>query len=137
MKDSLLDFPVIGDQRGSLVALEQFKNIPFEIKRVYYIYGNKHKKARGFHAHYDLQQVLICVSGSCKVIVDNGKDRKEYKLDKPNQGLIVDRYIWREMYDFSDDCVLFVLASDYYDENDYIRNYEEYLIAVNKLKRRG
>ena len=130
MNDFLLDFPTISDQRGSLVALEQFKNIPFEIKRVYYIHGTKQKEARGFHAHLELQQVLICVSGSCKVIEDDGKERKEYTLNKPNQGLFVDRYIWREMFDFSDDCVLLVLASEYYDENDYIRSYEDFLKVI-------
>lgn len=134
MKESLLEFPIIDDQRGALVSLEQLKNIPFEIKRVYYIYGTKHNEARGFHAHLDLQQVLICVSGSCKVIVDNGIERKEYELNKPNQGLLIERIIWREMLDFSDDCVLVVLASDYYNESDYIRNYEDFLTAVNKYK---
>ena len=135
MNNSILDFPTISDQRGTLVALEQYKNIPFEIKRVYYIYGTNHKETRGFHAHLELQQVLICVSGSCKIIMDNGKERKEYKLNKPNQGLFIDRCFWREMFDFSDDCVLVVLASDYYDENDYIRSYEDFLIAVNKYTR--
>ena len=89
----------------------------------------KHNEARGFHAHLDLQQVLICVSGSCKVIVDNGIERKEYELNKPNQGLLIERIIWREMLDFSDDCVLVVLASDYYNESDYIRNYEDFLTS--------
>ena len=133
MDDSIIDFPIISDQRGSLIALEQFKDIPFEIKRVYYIFGTKHNQARGFHAHFNLEQVLICVKGSCKVIIDNGKQNKGYYLNKPNQGLFIGRYTWREMSDFSDDCVLLVLASNYYDESDYIRKYEDFLLEVNKV----
>ena len=129
----LIDFVTIGDDRGVLVALEQFKNIPFGIKRIYYIYGNKQNLARGFHAHKELQQVLICVSGSCNVILDNGIEKYKYHLNKPNQGLLVDRLIWREMNDFSEDCILLVLASHYYDENDYIRDYEEYIEKVKGL----
>ncbi|WP_449621674.1 sugar 3,4-ketoisomerase [Robertmurraya sp. Marseille-Q9965] len=132
MNTALLDFQIISDQRGSLVALEQLRHIPFEIKRVYYIYGTNHKEKRGFHAHLQLQQVLICVSGSCKIIMDDGKNRKEYILNKPNHGLFIDKFIWREMIDFSDDCVLLVLASDFYDELDYIRNYEEFIKTISK-----
>ena len=126
----------MGDERGSLVSLEQFQNIPFEIKRVYYIYGNEDNLARGFHAHKDLQQLLICVSGSCKVILDNAKEKYEYQLNRPNQGLFVDKFIWREMHDFSKDCVLLVLASNYYDPNDYIRKYENFLIEANRVNAR-
>lgn len=133
MKDVLIDFFAIEDDRGALVALEQFKNIPFEIKRVYYIYGNKKNLARGFHAHRDLQQILICVSGSCNVILDNGKEKHKYILNKPNQGLLVNKVIWREMLEFSDDCIILVLASNYYDENDYIRDYDKFMETANRV----
>lgn len=126
MKVTLLDFSVISDNRGSLVALEQNKNIPFEIKRVYYIFNTKKDVRRGFHAHKELQQVLIAVSGSCKVLLDDGKESVEVELNSPAKGLFVDKLIWREMYDFSEDCVLLVLASEFYIEKDYIRNYDEF-----------
>ena len=126
MKKQLNSFEVIGDTRGFLISLEAQRNIPFDIKRVYYIYGTN-EQPRGFHAHRELQQMLVCVSGSCRVLLDNGKIKKEYDLLNPNEGLFVDKLIWHEMYDFSKDCVLMVLASDYYDENDYIREYKEFL----------
>ena len=127
MDNCLVDFSVIGDKRGSLVSLEALKNIPFEIKRVYYIFNASSDLPRGFHAHKELQQVLICTSGSCKVILDDGQKKDEYLLNKSSQGLVVDKMKWREMHDFSDDCVLMVLASDYYNEEDYIRDYGEFL----------
>jgi len=123
----LLDLGVIGDERGALVSLESNKNIPFDIKRVYYIYGNKGDVARGFHAHKALKQVAVCVSGSCRFVLDDGEEKVEVILDKPDKGLKIEEGIWREMYDFSDDCVLMVLASDFYSESDYIRNYSEFL----------
>lgn len=120
-------FPVIGDSRGNLVSLEAFKNIPFAIKRIYYLYDLHHDTPRGFHAHKVLQQVLICVKGSCTVLLDNGKEKQQVHLNQPNMGLFVDRMFWREMHNFSQDCVLMVIASDYYKETDYIRNYEDFL----------
>lgn len=127
MEVKILDFSVISDDRGSLVALEQNKNIPFEIKRVYYIYNTSKDVKRGFHAHKELQQVLIAVNGSCKVLLDNGKESVEVELNSPDKGLFVDKLIWHEMYDFSDDLVLMVLASDYYNEDDYLRSYDSFL----------
>lgn len=121
-----MKFQVIGDERGSLISLEAMKNIPFNIKRVYYIYGADPKLPRGFHAHKKLQQVLVCVSGSCKVILDYGHVKSEHILDKPDKGLFVEKMIWREMHSFSEDCVLMVFASEYYNENDYLRDYEEF-----------
>ncbi len=121
------DFPILGDDRGSLVALEGNKNIPFELKRVYYIFGTEEGVPRGFHAHKDLQQVAIAVSGSCRMLLDDGKNREWTDLDSPNKGVLIDTLVWHEMHDFSDDCVLLVLASDYYFESDYIRNYDEFL----------
>lgn len=121
-----IDFPALGDERGSLVALEAEKSVPFAIKRVYYIFGTKNDVARGFHAHKKLQQVAICVTGKCRMVLDNGQERKETWLDSPNKGLVIGDLVWREMHDFSDDCVLLVLASEHYDESDYIRDYNEF-----------
>jgi len=107
------------------------KSVPFDIKRVYYIFGTKEGVSRGFHAHRNLKQVAICVTGSCRFVLDNDKQREEVVLDKSTIGLLIDNLTWREMYDFSPDCVLMVLASEYYDESDYIRDYQEFLKAVN------
>ncbi|STQ91844.1 sugar 3,4-ketoisomerase [Iodobacter fluviatilis] len=115
-----------GDERGSLVSLEEQKNIPFPIKRVYYLFGTKEGVRRGFHAHKTLKQVAISLRGSCRFLLDDGKEKIELLLDNPAQGLLIESMIWREMYDFSDDCVLLVLTDDYYDESDYIRSYEEF-----------
>lgn len=123
----LIEFTNHQDNRGSLVALESFKNIPFDIKRVYYIFKNKTDVVRGKHAHKKLKQVYIAVSGSCKVSFSDGKTEKVYTLNKPDIGIVIDEIIWRELYDFSPDCVLMVLADDLYDESDCIRNYEEFL----------
>jgi dTDP-4-dehydrorhamnose 3,5-epimerase-like enzyme len=127
MINSLLSFSVIGDARGNLVSLEELNNIPFPIKRVYYLYDLQKDLPRGFHAHKELQQVLICLKGSCNVVLDDGVNTREFHLDQPHIGQFVDRMIWHEMEDFTNDCVLMVLASNYYDENDYIRNYYEFL----------
>ena len=119
-----------GDERGQLVALEEFKDIPFEIKRVYYMYDTGEGIHRGFHAHKTLKQILICIHGSCKVLLDNGEEKKIVSLEKPYEGLYIAHNMWREMYDFSPDAVLMVLASEYYDESDYIRDYDEFLNSV-------
>ena len=119
-----------GDERGQLIALEEFKDIPFRIKRVYYMYDTADGVTRGYHAHKGLQQILICIYGSCKIRLDNGKEKKVVPLEKPYEGLYVANNMWREMFDFSSDAVLMVLASEVYDENDYIRNYDEFLNYV-------
>lgn len=120
-----------GDKRGQLVALEEFKDIPFKIKRVYYLYDTLTDVTRGFHAHKSLEQILICVHGSCKIRLDNGKEKKIVPLEKPYEGLYVSNAMWREMFDFSSDAVLMVLASELYDESDYIRDYDEFLKFAN------
>lgn len=125
----LIEFDQLGDARGGLISLEENKNIPFDIKRVYYIFDTKDGVARGFHAHKDLRQVAICVKGSCQFILDDGIERESVILNKPNIGLFISSMMWREMHDFSEDCVLMVLASNYYDEADYIRSYDEFLTA--------
>ncbi len=122
-----IDLQALGDDRGSLVALEENKDIPFEIKRVYYIFGTKSGVVRGLHAHKALKQIAICVTGQCKFIIDNGSEKQEVIMDSPTKGLVIEKMQWREMHDFSDDCVLLVLASEHYDETDYIRDYEEFL----------
>ena len=121
-----------GDDRGQLVALEEFKDIPFEIKRVYYMYDTGEGIHRGFHAHRSLEQILICIHGSCKVLLDNGTEKKVISLEKPYEGLYIANDMWREMYDFSSDAVLLVLASDFYKEEDYIRDYDVFLKEVGK-----
>lgn len=129
---NLIEFTNLGDDRGSLVSLESSKNIPFDIKRVYYIFGADADKPRGFHAHKNLQQVVICVAGKCRMVLDNGYQKEEVWLDSPTEGLLISNNIWREMHDFSKDCVLLVLASNYYDESDYIREYNEFLRNAHK-----
>lgn len=124
---TFLEFKSNGDDRGSLVALESYINIPFDIKRVYYIFDTKADVIRGLHAHKNLSQVMVCLKGSCRVALDNGSRKEHVVLNSPNQGLLIESIIWREMHDFSADCVLLVLASEHYDESDYIRDYDEFL----------
>lgn len=119
-----------GDERGQLISLEEFKDIPFTIKRVYYMYDTKEGIVRGQHAHKSLQQILVCIHGSCKILLDNGKEQKVIPLEKPYEGLYVANNMWREMFDFSIDAVLLVFASELYDETDYIRDYDEFLKIV-------
>lgn len=121
-----------GDDRGQLVAIEEYKDIPFEIKRVYFMYDTDTKVTRGFHAHKSLEQILFCVHGSCKVRLDNGVEKKIVSLERPYEGLYISASMWREMYDFSEDAVLMVLASELYNESDYIRDYDEFKKYVNK-----
>lgn len=125
-------FPIKGDDRGSLIALETGKIIPFEIKRVYYIFDTKSGVRRGKHAHHKLEQVLICIRGECKILLDDGRGEWIVVLKSPDHGLYIKDLIWHEMYDFSDDCVLMVLASDFYHEEDYIRDYVTFLHKVRK-----
>ncbi|WP_029889314.1 sugar 3,4-ketoisomerase [Polycyclovorans algicola] len=115
-----------GDARGSLVAIENQRGIPFDIHRVYFIFDTLPGVSRGHHAHHDLTQLMICTAGHCKVTVDDGSTRTSMTLDDPCRGLLLDGLIWREMDDFSPDCVLMVLASAPYDETDYIRDYAEF-----------
>lgn len=127
----LIDLPNLGDERGGLVAIESNQSIPFKVKRLYYIFSTLNK-ARGFHAHIALKQIAICIKGSCRFILDNGCIKDEIILNSPLKGLYIESLIWREIYDFSEDCVLLVLANNHYDENDYIRNYQNFLKEVNK-----
>ncbi|WBA13982.1 sugar 3,4-ketoisomerase [Salinivibrio proteolyticus] len=126
-----IEFPSLGDERGNLVALEGLKNIPFEIKRVYYLLDMQANVPRGFHAHKEIVQVAICVKGSCDILMDNGQDKEIVTLDSPSKGLLIDVMQWHEMSNFSQDCVLLVLASEHYDETDYIRDYPRFFQEVN------
>jgi dTDP-4-dehydrorhamnose 3,5-epimerase-like enzyme len=119
-----------GDERGLLVALEEERNIPFPIKRIYYIFDTIKDIRRGFHAHKATRQMAVVPRGSCKFHFDDGVSKREIELKDPSLGLIIEPYIWHEMYDFSDDCILMVLANDYYDESDYIRSYDDFLKRV-------
>lgn len=127
-----INFPIIGDDRGSLISIEPGfnKNVPFEVKRIYYIFGTKSGVSRGFHAHKKLKQVAIAVSGSCQILLDDGIQQRIVDLDSPDFGLLIEGMTWREMHNFSEDCVLMVLASEAYDESDYIRNYQDFLSAL-------
>ncbi|WP_054286731.1 sugar 3,4-ketoisomerase [Gulbenkiania mobilis] len=130
MEIKLIPLQRHGDERGSLVSLEDQKNVPFTIRRVYYLYGTQEGVRRGFHAHQKLTQLVIAVCGSCRFLLDDGREQVELLLDNPAQGLLVEPMIWHEMYDFSEDCVLMVLADAHYDESDYIRNYENFVKVV-------
>jgi dTDP-4-dehydrorhamnose 3,5-epimerase-like enzyme len=131
MNINIIDFPPLGDSRGSLVALESNKLVPFDIKRVYYIFGTQKGVSRGFHAHRHLTQVAVCVTGKCRMVLDDGKQRSEIWLDSSTKGILIKDMVWREMHDFSEDCVLLVLASEHYDEDDYIRDYNQFRRLTN------
>lgn len=123
----LIDLPLRGDERGRLVAIEGTRSIPFDIKRVYYIFGTEKETPRGFHAHKKLEQFAVCVAGSCRIIFDDGFKKEEITLNVPNQGVTISKMIWHEMHDFTEDCILLVLADDLYSENDYIRDYDDFI----------
>ncbi|MDD3140605.1 MAG: FdtA/QdtA family cupin domain-containing protein [Lachnospiraceae bacterium] len=134
MKIEMYQFQQHGDDRGQLAVLEENKDIPFEVKRVYYLFGTKEGVVRGLHAHKKLQQILVCVNGSCKIKLDDGLETGIIELNKPTEGLYVGPDQWREMYDFSKDAVLLVLASELYNEEDYIRDYNEFLKWTKEKK---
>ena len=127
-----IELPNLGDDRGSLMVLESNKNVPFKVKRIYYILDAKPDIPRGFHAHKELMQLAFCIKGSCNMIMDNGIEKQQVRIDKSNIGLMIPPMVWHEMHDFSEDCVMLVLASAQYDEADYIRDYDEFMNEVNK-----
>ena len=132
MQNKLLKKGINKDKRGSLIALENLKTVPFEIKRVYYIYDTKPDVDRGGHAHTNLEQILIMMDGACEVLLDNGKEKKSIILNRPDVGLYIGKNMWREMKNFSYGAKLLVLASDFYDEKEYIRSYDEFLRIINE-----
>jgi dTDP-4-dehydrorhamnose 3,5-epimerase-like enzyme len=128
MNITKLEFHKRYSSNGKLTFLEggTHKDVPFDIRRIYYIYDVPPGERRGFHAHKKLEQYLICIHGSCMILLDDGTEQKNVLLDDPSVGLYVGPNTWREMYDFSPGAVLLVLASEYYDESDYIRDYEQF-----------
>lgn len=118
-----------------LIALEQDRDVPFQIKRVYYLYGTREKVRRGKHAHRHLTQLAVAVRGSMTFLLDDGHGPEEVTLDHPSQGLVIGRMVWREMYNFSDDCVLMVLADRLYEPEDYITDYQMFLEEVRSTSR--
>ncbi len=132
MNYRLIDFEIHGDARGKLVALENNKEIPFEVKRVYYMFDTLPNESRGFHAHKKLEQIIIAMDGACRFILDDGKKRESVLLNRPDVGLYIGQNMWREMHDFSYGCKLVVLASEFYDEKEYIRNYDDFLKSLKE-----
>lgn len=127
-----LTFAQHADERGKLVVIEGANDIPFDLKRIFYIYGSDSTVVRGQHANKKSEFVLVNLKGQCKVKVDTGKEQEIVVLDTPNEGIYLPTMVWKEMYDFSEDAVLLVLSNEHYDANEYIRNYDEFLCEVNK-----
>ncbi|WP_299118674.1 FdtA/QdtA family cupin domain-containing protein [uncultured Winogradskyella sp.] len=125
----IIEIPKVHDERGILAVIEK-ETIPFDIKRVYYLYDVPSDSFRGGHAHKEQQSIIIALSGSFEVIVDDGKTKKRIMLNKPNQGLYIPTHIWREIDNFSSGSVCLVLASTEYSEDEYIRDYEEFSLSV-------
>ena len=126
----LIDLPVVSDPRGDLTFVEGQNHVPFDIKRVYYLYNVPVDAERGGHAHRKLEQVVFALSGSFRITVDDGAEKTEFWLRDPRKGLYINRLIWREMDCFSQGAVCMVLASQYYDESDYYRDYDDFLTAA-------
>ncbi|MBQ5444222.1 MAG: FdtA/QdtA family cupin domain-containing protein [Erysipelotrichaceae bacterium] len=123
----VIEFKDLGDERGKLVVIEGKESIPFDIQRVFYIYGSDPEVVRGQHANRDSEFVLINVAGTSKVRITDGKEEFVVALDRPMIGVYIPKMVWKDMYDFSSDSVLLVLASTHYDGKEYIRDYQEYL----------
>lgn len=134
MEYTLLNFKVLNNQQGNAVNIESESTVPFEIKRIYYIFDTERYAVRGRHAHHNLEQAIICVSGACDFILDDGKERVTVHLDNPAQALYIKNNIWREFTNFTEDCVVMVLASEHYNADDYIRDYNEFLDRISLLK---
>lgn len=132
MNNYLVELKDISDERGSLIAIENLKEIPFEIKRVYYLFNLGEDKARGFHAHKALNQAFICLNGSCKVLLDDGENRTIYQMNASNQMLLCKNKIWHEMFEFSNNCIFLVLADQEYQEDDYIRHYHDFIEIIKE-----
>lgn len=127
----MLDFPQRGDERGHLVIIEGNQDIPFDIKRAFYIFGSDKDVVRGQHANCETQFVLINVAGTSKVKVKDGEGNEAiFCLNRPHTGIYLPTMVWKDMYDFSEDSVLLVLASEHYNPNEYIRNYDQFVQAV-------
>ncbi|AWI34722.1 sugar 3,4-ketoisomerase [Helicobacter apodemus] len=134
MNYALLPLRIFSDERGKLGVLESYKDMPFAIKRMYYIFDTSPSFDRGGHAHRELEQIVLCLCGSCEFVLDNGSLRENVKLNSPEVGLYIGKNMWREMKNFSYDCRLVVLASDYYDDREYIRDYAEFIEFIKEIK---
>lgn len=132
MNYKLIKFDPHADARGKLVAVEALKDISFEIKRVYYMFDTLPNESRGFHAHKTLEQIIIAMDGACRFVLDDGTNREEVILNRPDVGLYIGKNMWREMHDFSYGCKLVVLASEHFNENEYIRNYDDFIKSLKK-----
>ena len=132
MNPTLIHFRPLGDERGSLIAIEAEKSVPFEVRRVYYIFATKEGVERGFHAHKALNQVAVAVTGSCDMVLDDGECETSVLLDSAQKGVLIGPGVWRVMRNFSSDCVLLLLADQHYDEAYYIRDYQEFIEWVNR-----
>jgi hypothetical protein len=131
----IVELPKISDPRGNLTFVEGERHVPFDIKRVYYLYDVPGGAERGGHGHKELQQLIIAMSGSFDVVLDDGSRRERFHLNRSYYGLYVCPMIWRELGNFSSGSVCLVLASNRYDEEDYFRSYDDYLLAVQRLQR--
>ena len=132
MTPTVINFKSLGDERGSLIAIEAEKSVPFEVRRVYYIFGTNEGVERGFHAHRNLNQVAVAVTGSCEIVLDDGEYKTSVLLNSAQKGVLIGPGMWRVMRNFSSDCVLLVLADQHYEEADYIRDYKEFKEWVNQ-----
>lgn len=131
----IIEFEDLGDERGNLVVIEgNGRDIPFDIKRVFYIYGSDAQVIRGQHANRETEFLLVNVSGTSKVRIDNGKESQIIELNRPRMGLYLSPMLWKDMYEFSADSVLLVLANRHYDAAEYIRNYQDYLTELRKME---
>ena len=131
MNSRIIDFEIKGDARGKLIAAEELSNtVPFEIKRVYWIFDTLPDEERGRHAHKELEQVIVCMDGACEFVLDDGKRRETVWLNRPDKGLYIGKNMWREMRHFSYGCKLMIIASTKYDEKEYIRDYNDFLKTV-------
>ncbi len=137
MLGKIIELPKISDPRGNLTVCEQERNVPFEVKRIYWTYDVPGGGSRGGHAHKEIYEFLVATSGSFHVTLDNGKEKKTFMLNHPWEGLLIYPGVWRTLDDFSSGSVCMVLASDYYDEADYIRNYKEYRKMIREGKLNG
>jgi len=132
MKKNLIEFDIKGNELGYLIPLESNKNVPFEIKRVFYIYNIDMSTVRGKHTQKKLREIVICIRGKCKIKIEDKNGKKIVELSKPSEGLYIGPMVWREFFDFSSDCILLAIADDFYDESDYIIDHEEFRKLTRK-----
>ena len=126
----LFEQHIYGDERGKLISIEERRNVPFSIKRAFFIYDVPHDQTRGEHAHVKTKQYISALNGSCKITLDSGKELRTFSLNSPNFGLFQDTLVWGKMFDFSSDCILLILASETYNREDYIEDYDKFLEAL-------